>query len=415
MTDSPPRRLLVVALNFAPELTGIGKFVGEMTEYLATQGLEVRVVTAPPYYPAWSVQLPYAAGRYARERLAGAEVWRCPLYVPRSPGGLSRLLHLLSFAVTSLPVIFWQGLTWRPLVVIVVEPPLACAPAAWLAARLGGARAWLHVQDFEVDAAFSLGVLKSGWMQRVARAAERLLMRRFDRVTSISGRMVERLRAKGVSPDRVGLFPNWVDTDRIYPDAADDTLRGELGIDRATRVLLYSGNMGEKQGLELLVEAARRFEAEPDLLFLLCGDGAARPRIERLAAGLPNLRFLPLQPLERLNALLNLAEIHVLPQREGAEDLVMPSKLTAILASGRPVIACATRGTELAEAASAGGLVVPPGDPEAFVAAIRQLLNDEVARRDLGEAGRRYALQHLERRVVLDRMLEDLCRLAAPN
>jgi len=415
MTKSPPRRLLVVALNFVPELTGIGKFVGEMTEYLALQGFEVRVVAAPPYYPAWSVQSPYSAGRYARERLAGAEVWRCPLYVPRSPGGLSRLLHLLSFAVASLPVILWQGLYWRPQVVMVVEPPLVCAPAAWVAARLGGACAWLHVQDFEVDAAFSLGVLKTAWIQRAALAAERLLMRRFDRVTSLSGRMVERLRAKGVSAERVGLFPNWVDTDLIRPDAAADMLRNELGIDPATRVLLYSGNMGEKQGLELLVEAARRLEAVQNLLFLLCGDGAARPNIERLATGLPNLRFIPLQPLERFNALLNLAAVHLLPQREGAEDLVMPSKLTAIMASGRPVGASAPRGPELAGAATAGGLGVPPGDPAGVVAAVQQLLNSEERCRDLGEAGRRYAQQHLDRRVVLGRMLEDLSCLAAPN
>jgi colanic acid biosynthesis glycosyl transferase WcaI len=408
-------RLLLVALNFAPELTGIGKFVGEMTEFLNEQGLEIRVVAAPPYYPAWSVRPPFSAGRYSRDRLCGADVWRCPLYVPHSPGGAARLLHLLSFAITSLPMILWQSLTWRPQVVFVVEPPLACAPTAWLAARFSGAAAWLHVQDFEVDAAFSLGVLRAGWMRKAALTAERALMRRFDRVTSISGRMTERLRAKGVAADRLGLFPNWVDTEQIRPDGGADALRGELGIGLTTRVLLYSGNMGEKQGLDLLVEAARLLQDEPDLLFLLCGDGAARTRIERLAAGLPNLRFTPLQPLERLNALLNLADIHLLPQREGAEDLVMPSKLTAILASGRPLVACATEGTELALVASAGGLVVPPGDPEAFVTAIRRLLGNAAERRELGEAGRRYALLHLERRVVLGRMLDDLRRLAAPN
>jgi len=227
--------------------------------------------------------------------------------------------------------------------------------------------------------------------------------------------MVDRLRAKGVSPDRVRLFPNWVDTQLIRPDPAEDTLRIELGLQCATRVLLYSGNMGEKQGLELLVEAASRLKGEPDVLFLLCGDGAAKPRIERLAAGLPNVRFIPLQPLQRLNALLNLAEVHLLPQREGAEDLVMPSKLTAILASGRPVVACASAGSELAQAASSGGRVVPPGDPEAFVAALKAFLGDATQRRECGEAGRRYALQHLDRRVVLDRMLDDFHGLAAPN
>ena len=103
-------RLLLVALNHAPELTGIGKYVGEMTAYLVQAGFKVKVIAAPPYYPAWSVQLPYVAWRYQREERDGAVVWRCPLYVGSRPGGLWRIVHLLSFALSSLPLILLQGL-----------------------------------------------------------------------------------------------------------------------------------------------------------------------------------------------------------------------------------------------------------------------------------------------------------------
>jgi colanic acid biosynthesis glycosyl transferase WcaI len=415
MSQEMPQRVLVIALNFAPELTGIGKYVGEMTEHLAARGMDVRVVTAPPYYPAWSVGETYHADRYVREQMSGADVWRCPVYVPRRPGGLSRILHLLSFGLSSLPVILWQAFAWRPQVVMVIEPPLACAPAAWLAARLSHAQAWLHVQDFEVDAAFGLGVLKAGWMRRAALAVESRLMRLFDRVTSISPRMAARLAEKGVPVEQIGLFPNWVDTDLIRPCQKTQSLRSELGIAYDTRVLLYSGNMGEKQGLELLVEAAWRLRDDPQLLFLLCGDGAARPRVEAFAEGLPNVRFAPLQPLNRLNELLNLADVHLLPQRAGAEDLVMPSKLTAILASGRPVLACASEGTELAMAAAAGGRVVPPGDPDIFAETLRDMLRDRALCDSLGESGRHFAMSHLERRYVLGQLVVDLQRLAATS
>jgi colanic acid biosynthesis glycosyl transferase WcaI len=402
-------RVLIVAINFAPELTGIGKYVGDMTSWMSDAGIDVRVVTAPPYYPEWSVRPGYSASRYSTEQLAGAKVFRCPLWVPKKPGGLSRILHLVSFALSSFPVVLWQALTWRPKVVMVIEPPLACAPAAWLAARVSGARAWLHVQDLEVDAAFDLGVLKKPWLRKLVLAMERGLMRRFDRVTSISQKMLARLREKGVSNDRLGFFPNWVDTNLIRPLAGSNALRAALGVTADTPILLYSGNMGEKQGLEVIVEVARAFEESTEkALFMMCGDGAARARIERAAAGLSNVRFIPLQPAERLNELLNLADIHLLPQRPDAEGLVMPSKLTAIMASGKPVVAGAHTDSDVGRAAAAGGIVVPPGDAGAFSRAIGSLLADSSMRDRLGLSARAYALENWERSTVLRRALADL-------
>lgn len=397
--------MLVVALNYAPELTGIGKYVGELTSYMAKQDVAVRVVTAPPYYPSWRIQEGYSGRAYRKERLCGVDVYRCPLWVPRAPSGLKRILHQLTFALSSLPVLLWLAITWRPQIVFVVQPPLGCVPGARIAAKLCGARTWLHVQDFEVDAAFDLGILRSNWLKKGLLAAERRLMSGFDRVSSISERMLAKLGRKGVEQEQIVLFPNWVDTRQIQPLESTASLREELGIAPGTRVLLYSGNMGEKQGLETIVQMARDFTAQPDVLFLFCGDGAARPRIQQSAQGLPNVRFIPLQPVTRLNELLNLATLHLLPQRAEAEDLVMPSKLSAIMASGRPVVASARLGSDVARAAREGGVVVPPGDDAGFAKAIHDLLADELMRLGLGTAGRAYATMHWDRSTVLRRML----------
>jgi colanic acid biosynthesis glycosyl transferase WcaI len=403
MEQNRSTRLLVVAINFAPELTGIGKYVGEMTDWLAGQQVSIRVVTAPPYYPAWSVDPNYRGSRYMREQLNGVRVYRCPLWVPRVPRGLTRLLHLLSFGLSSLPVTLWQALFWRPDLVFVVEPALCAAPGAWLAARLGGAKAWLHIQDFEVDAAFELGLLGNSRVRRVVLAIERWLLRRFDHVSTISDGMIAKGLNKGVQKDRLLQFPNWVDVELIRPLHGTNQLRTELGIADGQRVLLYSGNMGEKQGLEVLVDVARRFSEDRDILFLLCGDGAVRPRLSRATARMSNVRMIPLQPLERLNELLNLADVHLLPQRAAAEDLVLPSKLGAILASGRPVVATARRGSDVARYADCGGLVVPPGDTVAFEEAIRRLLDDPALSRQFGAAGRALAVATWEREAVMRR------------
>lgn len=384
-------KVLLVTINYWPELTGIGKYTGEMAEWLAGRGIEVRVVTAPPYYPAWRVSPGYSAWHYRRERIDGVDVIRCPVWVPARPSGLKRIVHLASFALAALPVALWTGMRWRPDTVFVVEPPLFCAPGALLAARLARGRAWLHVQDFEVDAAFDLGILRSPRLRRWVLATERWLMRRFDRVSTISDRMLERLEEKGVPAGRRALFPNWVELDRVYPQSSPSPLRREWELKDSDLVILYSGNMGEKQGLEVLIEAAGRLRSRPDIRFLLCGDGAARPRLERLAEGLDNVLFKPLQPSEKLNDLLNLADIHVLPQRADAADLVLPSKLTNMLASGRPVVATASPGTQVAELVEGCGMVVPPGDSGALADALTRLSGDAERRHSLGRAARELA------------------------
>lgn len=386
-------RILIVGINYAPELTGIGKYSSEMAEWLATAGHQVRVVTAPPYYPEWRVADGYAAWRYAIESRCGVSIWRCPIWVPARPSGLKRLLHLASFAISSLPVLMRQ-IFWHPDVIITIEPPLFCAPAAWLCARLSGARAWLHVQDFEVDAAFDLGILQAQWMRHVVSKSESWLMRRFDRVSTISPNMVRRLIQKDVAPERAVLFTNWVDIDAIFPMDAPSAMRQQLGVASGAVVALYSGNMGEKQGLEIVLEAAARLVDEQDVQFVLCGDGAARERLQQKYAGLPNVRWLPLQPLERLNDLLNMADIHLLPQRSGVEDLVMPSKLTGMLASGRPVIATANSGTQIARVLPDCGVLVEPDNIDQFTGAILQLAHNPLKRAEMGKHAREYALEH---------------------
>lgn len=394
-------KILLYGLNFAPEPTGIGKYSGEMAAWLAASGNEVRVIAAPPYYPAWAIGPGYSAWRTVSERWQGVRVWRTPLWIPAKPSGLKRLLHLTSFAVSSMPMLVRQ-MFWRPDAIVVIAPALACAPGGWLAARLCGARAWLHIQDFEVDAAFRMGLLKGRRAQQTIGLFERWLLRRFDRVSTISNRMLELLHAKHVDPARAVLFPNWVDVGAVPAANENGGYRAELGIPDDAVVALYSGSMAGKQGLELLPAAARELEKRlPNLVFVLCGDGVFKPQIERDCAGLGNVRLLPLQPSARLGELLCTADIHLLTQHAQAADLVMPSKLTGMLSSGRPVLATAHPGTELATVVSGRGHVVPPNDLPAFVDALVTLAGSPALRKQLGAAARRYAELNLARDRVL--------------
>jgi len=423
-------RILIHGINFAPELTGVGKYSGEMAEWLCASGHEVRVVTAFPYYPEWQIRHGYAGWHYQREsrlslplsqsrQRAGesglqgthVDVFHCPLWVPQRPSGLNRLLHLASFALSSFPVMLGQ-IFWRPDVVFVVEPPLFCAPQAWLCGRLAGAKLWLHIQDFEVDAAFELGLLPSLFRSTVGKL-ERWIMRRFDRVSTISKCMCDRLSDKGVAVDKQMFFPNWVDTQLIFPLGYLSPTRQELGIAPGAITLLYSGNMGEKQGLEIVIECARLLAGQKEIVFVLCGDGAAYLRLRKMSEGLQNILWLPLQPFNRLNDLLNLADIHLLPQRGDAADLVMPSKLTGILASGRPVVATAVPGTQVAGIAEKCGIVTPPGNAQEFANAIMELAASREKRAQFGNAAREYAVRNFGKDEVLGQFERDLVNCVA--
>lgn len=407
-------RILIYGINFAPELTGIGKYTGEMAAFLAEKGHFVRVITAPPYYPQWQVQPGYSGWKFQKENWQGVTVYRCPLWLPgngRKPlriNGFERILHHTSFALSSLPAVLAQ-IRWRPERIIVLAPSILNAPAAALLARLVNGKSWLHIQDFELDAALRLKMLPGlSLIMQIALKAECGLYRSFDRVSTISNRMVDFLRLKGANLSQIVLFPNWVDTHQIYPISGYNDLRQELHIDDACLVVLYSGNMGQKQGLEVLVEAARILQNESRLLFLLCGEGSVKSQLEAQASRLPNLRFLPLQANNRLNKLLNLADIHVLPQSAFAADLVMPSKLTGMLASGRPVIVTSLPGTELANVMEPLGWVIPPERADLLAEAILSLADQPEMRAEFGRRGRAFAEQTWDKETILERFMETL-------
>jgi colanic acid biosynthesis glycosyl transferase WcaI len=409
-------KLLVLSMNFSPELTGIGKYSGEMVQGLAARGHEVAVVCAPPHYPAWRVASGYSAHRYSVDRSTpGVTVYRCPIWVPGRPTGVGRLLHQSSFALACLPVLLWLALRWRPALLLAVAPSTFCAPLAWLAARLAGAKAWLHVQDLELDAAFNMGLLRGQRLQQACRVAERALLGSFDQVSTISRRMLRQLACKGVLLENTSLLPNWVDLADVDPErqaVAAAALRHSLAIKPSQKVVLFSGTMNRKQGLGVLVEAARRLQHRDDVVMLLCGEGEVRPQLQAAAAGLPQVRFLDLRPAHELGALLTLADVHLLPQVRGAADLVLPSKLGGMLASGRAVIAGVDPGSEIACLVRHCGVRVEPESAAGFAAAIEALCDDEAGRLQMGRAARRLAQARLGRQAVLDGLDAELQALA---
>lgn len=397
-------KILILGINFAPEMISTGLYTTDLAETMAGYGDDVSVISAQPYYPAWKITEGHPRFWWSRGRLAsGVRFTRCPHYVPKKPSGARRILHHASFALNAFPVLAWKTLVGRPDMVLVIAPALLPAPIAWALARLSGAKTWLHVQDFEVEAAFATGLLKEqSVVGHMAKGFDRWIHCRFDKVSSISTPMLRKLSEKGLPDERIFELRNWAKLDFVTPLDRPSAYREEFGV-AEEHVLLYSGNIANKQGLEIIPETARRLAHRKDLRFVICGQGPFLDELKALSADCDNVSFFPLQPIERLGELLGLASLHLLPQIAGVAESVLPSKLTNMMASGRPVLATAEPDTALAVAVEGCGRVTPPGDAEALADAISSMLDDPENRAALGAAARERAVDHWDSHRILTR------------
>lgn len=416
-------KFLLYSINHAPELTGIGKYNGELVEELAKHQVQSLVVTAPPYYPEWQVHGRFS-NSYSQQQQGLVTVYRNPLYVPAKVTTFKRLLHLASFALSS----FGRLLTLlrqKPDVLFLVQPTLFCAPGALLYGWLTGAKTVLHIQDFEVDAMFGLGMAgkatadnQPSLKKRLVLSIERFLLRRFDCVSSISHSMLAKAQQKGVDSSRLLFFPNWSDTSFVNPTVSGAALKAQWGYQPNDKIVLYSGNIGQKQGLEVVLQAAEALKSRPDVHFIIIGNGAYRDELAQQAQQLQlvNLRFMPLQPWELVPQILRLADVHLVVQKRGVADAVLPSKLTNILAAGGHALVTAEQHTELGEIASRyPGIFhcVEPEDTAAFIAGLQHCLAQNTAVPN--QLARDYAVENINSEQVIARFVRSMELLKTAN
>ncbi len=348
------KSILLIAGNYFPELTGIGRYNAEMIDWLADNGFKCTVISTYPYYPYWKVQPPYEKKNkwYKKEKRLtnnGNEitVYRCPHIVPKIPTGKKRILFDFSFFVS---VVFKiVTLTGRKFdYVMNVTPPLPLGIVASLYKKIIGAKFLYHIQDLQVDAARDLNMISSQTLIDTLFRIERFILKRADVASTISEGMKKKVTAKTNKP--VLLFPNWSDTNAFHPLPNKNELKEVFGLNKNIPVVLYSGAIGEKQGLEVILDTAKDFQDEGiSTQFVICGSGHYKTVLQHNAelVGLENITFFELQPNEKLNMFLNMADVHLVIQKAGASDLVMPSKLTNILSVGGLAVITANAGSGL--------------------------------------------------------------------
>ncbi|MFE6041953.1 glycosyltransferase [Streptomyces sp. NPDC056452] len=390
------RRLLVVSTNYAPELTGIGPYATQLAEHWAASGARTDVLTGMPHYPAWRVDEQYRGRWRGQESREGVTVHRRRHYVPPRQSALRRAWFEASVLLhgTLAPP------PGRPDAVISQMPSLAGGVIGARIARRHGVPHIPVVQDLMGAAAAQSGIRGGGRAAAVAGAAERYALRDAAVVGVIHESFVPGVSALGVDPARIRVVPNWTHVER--PSADRTATRARLGWREGTQVLLHSGNMGLKQGLDVLIELAR---LAPDIRVVLMGDGNQREGLRERAGGLPNIDFLPPAGADDFTDVLAAADVLAVTQRASVLDMSVPSKLTSYFVSGRPVVASVADegGTADEVRRSGAGVLVAPEDPAALLDAVRKLAGDPEAAEALGAHGPHYVAQHLSREAGLAR------------
>jgi len=404
-------RLLILGLNYLPESTSIGPFTADLAEYMKEHGHQVQVVTGFPMAPQWKVWAPYRGRCFVREVIHGVPVLRTYLYVPEDPSRvLRRILFDMSFAVSS----FLGGLSVRRCdLVVVISPPLQLGITGWLLGLVKGGPVFFHIKDLIPDAAVAAGALSErGVTTRMAYAVERFVYRRARSIGVICEGFARSMIQKGVPAEKIVLLPDYVDLEFMRPSGRNNGFRRQHGVKPDEFLVMYSGSIALKQGLETFVETAAELRDASDVVLYLVGEG---PYLQDLKARaqdlrLANLRFLPLQPRETLPLQLPAADALVITQKRAIREVVFPGKLLYYMASARPIVAAVNPESETGRfvASQAVGFVVPPEAPKALAEAIRFLRASPQEADRLGRNGRRVAEEKFDRRIVLKNFAEHL-------
>ena len=409
-------KILLIAGNFFPEPTGIGKYNGEMINWLAGQGHSCTVITTFPYYPQWKTQSPYEKRRFwfksEEVKLKDSvtiKIIRCPHYVPKNPSGVFRLISEFSFFMSAYMVLICFLFKKKFDYIINVAPPFEMGLLGVIYKKIRGGKLLYHVQDMQIDAARDLCIIRHKHIINCMLSVERYIMKNTDFISTISEGMIEKVKMK--CGKNILYFPNWVNTNLFHPIPNNNAIKSKFGFKSTDKVVLYSGAIGHKQGLEMILHSAKTLEFYPDIKFAICGSGPYKNNLIALAAemDLKNVVFLPLVPPEKLNSLLNMADLHLVLQKNKGSELFFPSKLSTILAVGGISIVTATAGSSLHDIMSSEdmGILIEPENKDEFVSAIISNINSD-QNAEKSKNARSYAEKYLELDTILLRYFKDV-------
>ena len=389
-------RLVVLCPHFAPDLAPTGVVMTRIVTELAARGHELHVVTSLPWYRNHAIEQGWGGRLWRTEKTEWGSIIRVHPFPGKSKSNLlRRALGFIAFSyAVGIRSVHADGLPFKVDGVLAMSPPLTLGLTGWCTKIIRRAPLVFNIQDVFPDAAIQTGAISNKKIIAAAKWLERVSYRRSDAVVLLSQDLRTNIANKidAKHHHRLHVIPNFVDTVAITPQDRMTNYRNELGIGDQL-VVMYAGNVGFSQSLNLVVEAAAKF---PEVAFVVNGDGAARKKLQEDCAELANVYFGDYQPIERLSEVLATGDIHLVPLRTGLAAVSVPSKSYSILAAGRPMLAAIDLNTEIPNMLqqSGAGIAVEPDNAPAFIEALGRLVNNRDQLSEMGANGRKWVETH---------------------
>ena len=396
-------RVLILHMRFHPDLTGTGPLVTELATDLVAMGDEVTVVTSMPHYGRKDIHSEYRGRLIKRENFHGVSVQRTFVYLPPNPSGFHRGINYLSYNFMSVVAGVLAG---HHDVILCINPPITVGLSGFMVRLAHRAPIVFNVQDIWPDCLMIIDQLRNPLLIRIFQYLEKMIYRVSARMTVLSEGMRENLIDKGVSAKKIVVIPNWADVDHIRPVPKENSFR-EVHNLNGRFVVMFAGNLGYIAVLDTVLDAAKLLSNDPNIIFLIVGEGNAKPALVKRAEmmGLRNVRFLPTQPKEVLPKMLGAADVSLVTLNRQLGQHNVPSKTYSIMASARLVLASVPNDSEIARLVKEAncGVWIPPEDAQALAQAIQDLWKQPELLERLGANGRRYVCEHFDRKALTGR------------
>lgn len=350
-------RILVLSQTFYPDHSGIAIYASEFAFEAAKMGHEVSVITGFPFYPEWEKRKSDRGILFRKDNAHGVAIYRGYLTVKKNPGAFARVLQELTLLLSATINFFRVD---RPDVIVVFVTPISLGLLSLLFKYLFRCKLVVNVQDFQLEAAESLGMVASGVLNLVA-AFESVSLKKADYVTSISEGMVALLAdRKRLQPSKIGYWPNWIDLAAASKAVSSGAFREKNEFDEDEVLIAYAGNVGKKQGLEILIDTAIHFQSQTKVRFLIIGAGADLEHLKayREKKQAANVTFLPFLNQEEYAEFLQDVDLVFISQRRTEFDVYFPSKLLGIMARKAPILLAADPSSELYRVLGSNSLAI---------------------------------------------------------
>ena len=410
-------KLLVLGINYYPELTGIAVYNTEMCEYLARKGYDIQMLTGFPYYPfgadfsSWYKEKKSRFKIFLNEYINGVNIKRVKLYKPRKTSTIKRIIHESSFLfLATIRLIFFFE---KYALIICVAPPLLLGLVAYVVSKFKGVPFVFHVQDLQPDAAVELGMLKKGLFTSFLYAIERFIYNKADYISTISEGMRNKIINKGFAKDKVKLFYDWANTETLKPMTKNNPFAKRHNLGKKF-VVLHAGNMGDKQDMRIILETARKMKLDNSIYFLLVGRGSKRAFVEDYIKenALSNVLLLEVQPKSVVNQMCSSADVALITQTKEVKNIVMPSKVFGPASVEKPLIVAAAYDCEISKIVKKYnfGIVITPEEPNGLVAAINRLKKNRKLAELMGKNGRLFMIKERKMEKIIDQFEETVLK-----